>query len=131
MATRIIWQWFDRYAVEEVNSDGEKEEIANGAGQSKDCYVAGYRGAKGNRGKQGTQGTRAAGINGGAAKGKAADLQPGYLPIRTIGKRKGTRAGKDLSPYQQKMRAIVEAAQERARLNGHVSRMGSNTHDQI
>lgn len=129
LSTRILWQWYDAYSVEEVTKDGETREVGAGTAAERDCYRAGYKPESGR--KAGASNSPAAGASRivGAAKGKPADTRADYLPIRKIGQAKRARAVKELSPYQQKLRAVVEAAQERKLNSGHVSRMGSNTHD--
>lgn len=129
MSTRILWQWYDSYLVEEVNKDGERKEIARGAGEEKDCYRAGYKAAGRGRGTDKGRSKGIATTLPGMGKGKPHDARADYLPIRVLGGKRATRKPQELSPYQQKLRAVVAAAQERHIANGDVSRMGSNTHD--
>lgn len=129
LSTRIIGMGYDSYFVEEVNKDGETRHVASGLSEDKECYRIGYKSSdrkakakKPSRGETSRFGVR-------SGKGTPPDVRQDYLPIRRIGQRKTTRAPRELSPFQQQMKAMVETAKLRAGKNGDVSPLGSNTHD--
>ena len=129
LSTRIIGMGYDCYSVEEVSKGGETRHVSDGIGADKECYRIGYKGtdakAKAKRASRGE--TSRFGVRPG--KGTPPDARQDYLPIRRLGKRTTARAPRELSPFQQKMKALVEAAKLRAGSHGDVSPMGSNTND--
>lgn len=129
LSTRVIWQWWQGYTVEEVRKDGETRHVESGHADNRECYVAGYRNPGGAARNGAAKGEKIGRFGVRSGKGKPADARADYLPIRRIGARKSARQPRELSPFQQKLRAAVETAKLRAGSHGNVSRMGSDTDD--
>lgn len=130
LSTRILWMWYDAYVIKEVTDNGEERFIEEGHAEERECYRAGYKGGSRKRGSKQSDSTGSRLVPSGQAKGKPADTRADYLPIRTLGRAKSGRKPRELSPYQQKMMAMVAAAKGGQLGNGDVSPMGSNTHSQ-
>jgi len=128
LSMRIVGISYDGWTVEEVSKDGETRHIASGIGEDKECYRPGYKVAdtKAKAKRASREEVSRFGVRQG--KGTPADDRQDYLPIRRIGQRKTTRAPRELSPFKQQMKALVDAAKLRAGSHGDVSPLGSNTH---
>ena len=129
LSTRILWLWYDGYVVEEVSKDGETRHVATGKAEDKECYRAGHKVPRGKAKDGGAARGEVSRFGVRAGKGKPADARADYLPIRRIGARKSARQPRELSPFQQRMKGLVDAAKLRAGTHGDVSPMGSNTDD--